>query len=648
MDDETDILMPFINRIYSMARIGMSMTLYTLLSDKTEEQVNSIINQKVLDEDGQKSTPLIIAARYGHDRVVKMFIDKFKMDIEQEGTVKFDGYVIEGASALWCAAGAGHLSVVKTLVKAGADVNHPTHTNSTPLRAACFDGRLDIVNYLIEHNADIHIANKYNNTCLMIAAHKGHLDVVTFLLEHKADPNVKALCGATALHFAAEWGHVNIVTELLKFGAKMTKNNSGMTPLIAAADRTRANIVECFIEEMDISREDKIEAYELLGASFANDKDNYCLSSAYKYLHKAMELRYADPTNIIRKKLNEPVSAYDNWRESETMQRLESIKNDANAIHMESLAIRERILGTHNPEVPQPIIYRGAVLADNARFDRCIDLWLHALHLRQQNDTSVVKDLLRFAQVFSQMIHVGVDLQFTQVMNVLESSVTELSRNKLKINNTDADEIEQYLDETESNITSALYILTILVKLMALNQKSYDEKDIKKARYLVYKLCALKMTLRDGQTLLHLAVNANTPVDDFHTNDVCKFPCCATAKLLIECGADVNAMDNDRNTPLHVIVAYEKPISDFLTLHGIVVELINAGAHVDTVNSEGKTPYDAATTGVAEIVLRSQTQLSLKCMAAKAVKTYGLSYTGYVPRSLESFIELHGPGLNQG
>lgn len=57
---------------------------------------------------------------------------------------------------------------------------------------------------------------------------------------------------------------------------------------------------------------------------------------------------------------------------------------------------------------------------------------------------------------------------------------------------------------------------------MALNQKSYDEKDIKKARYLVYKLCALKMTLRDGQTLLHLAVNANTPVDDFHTNDVCK------------------------------------------------------------------------------------------------------------------------------
>lgn len=34
-----------------------------------------------------------------------MLIDKFKPDLEEEGTVKFDGFAIEGASALWCAAG---------------------------------------------------------------------------------------------------------------------------------------------------------------------------------------------------------------------------------------------------------------------------------------------------------------------------------------------------------------------------------------------------------------------------------------------------------------------------------------------------------------------------------------------------------------
>jgi Fem-1 family protein b len=57
------------------------------------------------------------------------------------------------------------------------------------------------------------------------------------------------------------------------------------------------------------------------------------------------------------------------------------------------------ILGKHNSELPQPVIYRGAVFADNARFDRCIDLWLHALNLRQTNNMSISKDLLRFAQV---------------------------------------------------------------------------------------------------------------------------------------------------------------------------------------------------------------------------------------------------------
>jgi Fem-1 homolog b len=88
--------------------------------------------------------------------------------------------------------------------------------------------------------------------------------------------------------------------------------------------------------------------------------------------------------------------------------------------------------------------------------------------------------------------------------------------------------------------------------------------------------------------------------------------------------------------------------SDFITLHSVIIELTEAGAHMDTVNSHGETPFEAATTGVAEIILRTQTRLSLKCMAAKAVKAYGLTYQGCVPRSLESFIELHGPGVKQG
>ena len=48
--------------------------------------------------------------------------------------------------------------------------------------------------------------------------------------------------------------------------------------------------------------------------------------------------------------------------------------------------------------------------------------------------------------------------------------------------------------------------------------------------------------------------------------------------------------------------------------------------------------------GVAEIILRTQTKLSLKCIAAKAVQIYNIPYQGQVPHSLESFIDLHGSG----
>ena len=68
----------------------------------------------------------------------------------------FDGEMIERAPPLWCAAAAGHLALVKLLVKNGARVNSTTKTHSTPLRAACFDGHFDIVRFLVTHGAGMY------------------------------------------------------------------------------------------------------------------------------------------------------------------------------------------------------------------------------------------------------------------------------------------------------------------------------------------------------------------------------------------------------------------------------------------------------------------------------------------------------------
>lgn len=93
----------------------------------------------------------MIAARNGRYKVVKMLLNNFKPNIEQECTVKFDGNIVQGATALWCAAGSGHLSVVKLLIQHRANVNHKTRTQSTPLRAACFDGEYLMIFNSMQH-----------------------------------------------------------------------------------------------------------------------------------------------------------------------------------------------------------------------------------------------------------------------------------------------------------------------------------------------------------------------------------------------------------------------------------------------------------------------------------------------------------------
>jgi len=623
--------------VYLAARDGQSKSLTGLLMNEPEEERASLVN--TLYQDGEQSTtPLIIAARNGHTNVVTTLLDNFNTDVEAEGVVKFDGHMIEGATALWCAAGAGHQTIVESLVAAGADVNHVTKTNSTPLRAACFEGRLDIVKFLCEMKADFHIANKYNNTCLMISCYKGHQEVVEYLLNAGADPNTKALCGASALHFSAEIGNVPIVQCLLDHGARMEPNEHGMTPLKAAAERCQAVMVDFLIERPEITVEQQIEALELVGASFANDKDNYDVGMAYRYMERGMKLRWQEE-KVVEKVLGAPIAAYDNWRETRTVEELERIGVDSNAVHMEGLAIRERILGSENPEVPHPVIFRGAVFADSARFDRCAQLWLHALRLRQATNLPVTKDLLRFAQVFSQMIKVGLEVDVMNVKEVLNSTVIEIERNQEKIANPGVkDDPEALQEEMENNCLTSLYLIMILTKV-----SKKEEKVEFAAMKEIYRLVQLNPLTSTGSSLLHLTVNQQTPVDDFHTNEVCKFPCSSTTKLLLQAGADPQAVDRAKNTPLHIIVSYKKIVSDFLTLHAIIMALLESGAHIDSVNAASQTPLAASAIGVAEIILKSQSEMSLKCLAAQSIRKYNLPYQGQVPKSLESFIYIHGP-----
>lgn len=180
--------------VYNAARDGKLNRLKIFLDHKSKEEIGKLVHAKT-----NGATPLIMACRNGHIDVVKYIVEQCTAEIEQVGSVTFDGETIEGAPPLWCAAAAGHLEIVQYLISKGAGVNKTTFTNSTPLRAACFDGHYEIVKHLVNNEADIEIANRHGHTCLMISCYKGHKEIAQYLLELNADVNRKSVKGTELL-----------------------------------------------------------------------------------------------------------------------------------------------------------------------------------------------------------------------------------------------------------------------------------------------------------------------------------------------------------------------------------------------------------------------------------------------------------------
>ena len=269
-----------------------------------------ILLSKPLKDGSHFVTPLIIAAHNGHLNSVKILL-RYEADIEAQGTLKIaEDKVMEGCTPLWAAASAGRLDVVKLLIERNADIEGKTSTGSTPLRTAAYRGHLDIVRCLVESGADVNARSSCDNsTILMMACFRGHLSVVTYLINKGAFMDLQGKDDRTALHHAVQGGHLKIVSELLALGASQLPNNLGLTPLLYACDECLVEMVEHIIGRPECTKEQRIDALELLGATIANDSFGVS-EKAFSYMKRGMEMRYEDPEHPLLKKKMQPVEAY--------------------------------------------------------------------------------------------------------------------------------------------------------------------------------------------------------------------------------------------------------------------------------------------------------------------------------------------------
>ena len=240
-------------------------------------------------------------------------------------------------------------------------------------------------------------------TPIMAACECGHLSIVTYLINKGAFVDLQDTDGDTALHFAVEGGHLEIVSQLLSLGAPQLPNNQGLTPLLYACDFRSIEIVEHIINRPECTKQQRIDALELLGATIANGKPRD-IKKAFSYMKRGMEMRYEDPAHPLLKKKMEPVEAYQNRKESQTLEELALLEGDDHAIGMEGLIIRERILGSDNPAILYEIRCRGDVLADSEEYELCFGLWKRAMEKATNNDDSIIGDLESYLSVFGKMV----------------------------------------------------------------------------------------------------------------------------------------------------------------------------------------------------------------------------------------------------
>ena len=143
----------------------------------------------------------------------------------------------DGATALLWAAHRDDADVVDLLLRAGADVDAADDNGVTPLQRAAENASPAMVGRLLAAGADVDAAQTSGLTALMIAARTGSAQVVNLLVEHGADIDAgTAETRSTALMWAVAESHADSVRALLDAGADPRASTaSGFTPLLFAA-----------------------------------------------------------------------------------------------------------------------------------------------------------------------------------------------------------------------------------------------------------------------------------------------------------------------------------------------------------------------------------------------------------------------------
>ena len=166
---------------------------------------------------------------------------------------------LSAAASLGAAAGSpslidavrnGNRAEARALVKQRADVNAREIDGTTALHWAVRSDDRETVQLLVQAGADARAANRYGVTPLSVAATNGSAAIIQMLLTAGADPNTTLPEGETVLMTAARTGDRTSVLALLDHGAAVNAREHwfGETALMWAAAEDHPDVVAALID----------------------------------------------------------------------------------------------------------------------------------------------------------------------------------------------------------------------------------------------------------------------------------------------------------------------------------------------------------------------------------------------------------------
>jgi ankyrin repeat protein len=140
---------------------------------------------------------------------------------------------------------AGNAATVRALVKDRALVNATEADGTTALHWAARLDRAELVQTLIRAGAQVNVKNRYSVTPLSLASVNGSAAVVDALLKAGADANTVGTDGETVLMLAARTGNPDAVRLLIERGANVNARETwhGETAVMWAAAEDHAAVV---------------------------------------------------------------------------------------------------------------------------------------------------------------------------------------------------------------------------------------------------------------------------------------------------------------------------------------------------------------------------------------------------------------------